>query len=60
MFQGLMLHKLFAEKENSEENQGFVMKKVKLNKYPSDFMWTEYTTITWSKFAYEKVTHNFG
>ena len=55
-----MLHKLFAEKENSEENQGFVMKKVNLNKYPSDFMWTEYTTITWSKFAYEKVTHNFG
>ena len=41
---------------NSEENQGCIMKKIKLNEGTSDFMLTGYTTIPRSKLAYEKFT----
>ena len=47
-------HKLLADIANSLENQGCIMKKVKLNEDTSDFMLTDYTTITQSKLGYEK------
>ena len=36
----------YADIANSEENQVYIMKKVKLNEHTSDFMLTDYTTIT--------------
>ena len=53
-------HKLLADIANSLENQGCIMKKVKSNEDTSDFMSTDYTTITQSKLGYEKDRHNFG
>ena len=39
-------HKLLADIAHSQENQGFIMKKYKLNEDTLDFMLTDYTTIT--------------
>ena len=36
----------YADIANSEENQVYIMKKGKLNEHTSDFMLTDYTTIT--------------
>lgn len=47
-------HKLLVDIADYEENEGCIMKKGKLNKDTSDFMLTDYATITWSKLANKK------
>ena len=39
-------HKLLVDIADYEENEGWVMKKGKLNEDTSDFMLTDYTIIT--------------
>ena len=52
-------HKVFDDISKSEEDhQRCIIKKVKLNDGNNDFLLTDYTTISKSKLAYEKVIIN--
>ena len=50
-------HKILDEISKSQHDQGCIIKKVKLNEENTDFVLTDFTTITKSKLAYDKAEH---
>ena len=57
----LQLTKLLEEiSKFGDENQGCLFKKVKLSNESNDFILTDYTIITRSKIAYQKVQHDLN
>ena len=50
-------HKILDEISKSQHDQGCIIKKVKLNEEITDFILTDFTTITKSKLAYDKAEH---
>ena len=50
-------HKILDKISNSEHDQGCIIKKLKLNEENTDFVLTDFTTITKSKLAYDKAEH---
>ena len=53
-------HKILDEISKSQHDQGCIIKKVKLNKENTDFVLTDFTTITNSKLAYNKAEHQLN
>ena len=53
-------HKILDEISKSQHDQGCIIKKVKLNEENTDFVLTDFTTITKSKLAYDKAEHQLN
>ena len=53
-------HKILDEISKSQHDQGCIIKKVKLNEENTDFILTDFTTITKSKLAYDKAEHQLN
>ena len=53
-------HKIVDEIWKSQHDQGCILKKVKLNEENTDFVLTDFTTITKSKLAYDKAEHQLN
>ena len=52
--------KILEELSKPQHDQGCVIKKVKLNEENTDFLLTDFTTITKSKLAYDKAEHQLS
>ena len=50
-------HKILDEISKSQHDQGCIIKKVKLNEENTDFVLTDFTTITKPKLAFNKAEH---
>ena len=50
-------HKILDEISKSQHDQGCIIKKVKLNGQNTDFVLTDFTTMTKSKLADDKAEH---
>ena len=53
-------HKILHEISKSQHDQGCIIKKVKLNEENTDFVLTDFTTITKLKLAYDKAEHQLN
>ena len=53
-------HKILDEMYKSQHDQRCIIKKVKLNEENTDFVLTDFTTITKSKLAYDKAEHQLN
>ena len=52
--------KILDEISKSQLDQGYIIKKVKLNEENTDFVLTDFTTITKSKLTYDKAEHQLN
>ena len=53
-------HKILDKISKSQHDQGCIIKKVKLSEENTDFILTDFTTITKSKLAYDKAEHQLN
>ena len=53
-------HKILDEISKSQHDQGCIIMKVKLNEENTDFVLTDFTTITKSKLAYDEAEHQLN
>ena len=53
-------YKILDQISKSQHDQWCIIKKVKLNEENTDFVLTDFTTITKSKLAYDKAEHQLN